>query len=85
MEAQAGQRAVKKGLSVFRDVTTTDASSMVLDKLLNPPCFLPRKVAVCKKGSEAARLQIQGFHRPTSQPGAPPICLAFTPDTTASP
>lgn len=27
---------VKKGLSVLRDVTATEASSMVLDKLLNP-------------------------------------------------
>lgn len=32
----SGPKAVKKGLSVLRDVTATDASSMVLDKLLNP-------------------------------------------------
>ena len=32
----SGPRTVKKGLSVLRDGTATEASSVVLDKLLNP-------------------------------------------------
>ncbi|XP_070332709.1 uncharacterized protein [Odocoileus virginianus] len=63
----SGPGIVKKGLSVLRDVTATEASSMVLDKLLNPSLLFAYERAVCARvrGGAVTNARLPSPNQPT--------------------